>query len=220
MGVAKLIERAEKALAERMYSSAESDARLALEWYPQEASRFHLVLGHVFMQKTPPRLGVAKWHSMEACNFAQPGIANHIWAEAALAMLEIEKALGDVGCHDSPLDDLLKPPNKLIQKYPGVHLAASHPRAPPLGHLSVHPAEPEPRAETPALDDDEMSDDEAAPAAPAARPIESTPSAAPTPTFGAAPEERRPALGFAIAARHLGFDPEPHAIDEAELDCM
>ena len=43
----------------------------------------------------------------------------------------------------------------------------------------------------PAIDDDEMSDDEAAP--PAARPIESTPSAAPTPTFGAAPEERRPA---------------------------
>ena len=136
-----------------------------------------------------------------------------IWTEAALAMLEIEKALGDVGRHDGPHDDLLELPNKPIPN--------ETPRAPPpLGHLSVHPAEPEPRAETPALDDDEMSDDEAAPAAPAARPIEATPSAAPTPTFGAAPEERRPALNFAIAARYLGFDPEPHAIDEDELDSM
>ena len=132
-------------------------------------------------------------------------------------MLEIEKALGDVGRHDGPHDGLLELPNKPIPKYPDVLLAASHSGT---TSRSTPPSEPEPRAETPALNDDEMSDDEAAPAAPAARPIESTPSAAPTPTFGAAPEERRPALGFAIAARHLGFDPEPHAIDEAELDCM
>ena len=80
VSVATLIERANTELFERMYSEAEDTARLALEWYPQEASQFHLVLGHVFMQKTPPRLGVAKWHFMEA----------------ALAMLEIEKALEPV----------------------------------------------------------------------------------------------------------------------------
>ena len=79
VGVATLIERAEMALVERKYEVAEDNARALMEWYPQKASQAHLLLGHVFMQKQPPRLGVAKWHLKQAMYFAQPEIENATW---------------------------------------------------------------------------------------------------------------------------------------------